>query len=469
MSSLLLELGSNQILNTYQVGSIRRYITLRYPSFSSQKKAALFATALNKILDNNIPNFAFEDKQKLKSFLFKDIISNANFSISLYDVFTATLKLKTIGNLFFKEMRSWLSQVLKQSVSKESLFKFVLESHKLMIETPGKSIKEILNQVERFTGGIQTELSKIFAPTIVAPINVFPPSVVIPTLEAQSPKGIHPSLSIKPSLTIQSSLATQNMETFPFDENLNSFHMVSDFPEIQPYREIIELPTISSMSTIFTGLSNEEIYGSTITESIYDYINRLKNFLSILKQKYLVKNSDIIKGLVLAGFVATISVTGTIAGFVTNVELPTLENSKFFYNSGLPISELDKTHPADMHYGTIIKKLNMKATAYDLSVESCGKKPSHPEYGITFSGKRATQGRTVAVDPKVIPLGSKLRIFFPEKYSQLTGLYIAEDTGRLIKGNMLDIFMGEDKAGSKKINKEVFEFGIQKVEVQIVE
>lgn len=29
------------------------------------------------------------------------------------------------------------------------------------------------------------------------------------------------------------------------------------------------------------------------------------------------------------------------------------------------------------------------ATTYDLSYESCGKYPSHPTYGITFSGKKS--------------------------------------------------------------------------------
>ena len=108
------------------------------------------------------------------------------------------------------------------------------------------------------------------------------------------------------------------------------------------------------------------------------------------------------------------------------------------------------------------------ATAYDLSVASCGKSRNHPEYGITASGIRAKTNRTVAVDPKVIPLGTYLYIEFPEEYSDRNGIYVAEDTGSAIKGNKIDIFLGEDKPGENTINKECFKFGKQQVKVFIL-
>ncbi|KNY25295.1 3D domain-containing protein [Pseudobacteroides cellulosolvens] len=102
------------------------------------------------------------------------------------------------------------------------------------------------------------------------------------------------------------------------------------------------------------------------------------------------------------------------------------------------------------------------ATAYDLSFESCGKYPSHPEYGITFSGKRAARGRTVAVDPNVIPLGSKIHMTFPGEYKYLNGWYVAEDTGRLVKGKIIDVYLGESAFF------EMERFGSMKVKVKII-
>ncbi|SHK60401.1 3D domain-containing protein [Paramaledivibacter caminithermalis] len=90
------------------------------------------------------------------------------------------------------------------------------------------------------------------------------------------------------------------------------------------------------------------------------------------------------------------------------------------------------------------KVLIMSATAYDLSVESCGKTPDHPEYGITRSGTKARPG-VVAVDPRVIPLGTKLYVESLDGTKDY-GFASAEDTGGAIKGKKIDLFMEDPKA-----------------------
>jgi 3D (Asp-Asp-Asp) domain-containing protein len=77
--------------------------------------------------------------------------------------------------------------------------------------------------------------------------------------------------------------------------------------------------------------------------------------------------------------------------------------------------------------------------------------------GNTASGTRARPG-AAAADPRVVPLGSKVRVSGAGDYS---GDYTIEDTGRNIKGNRIDLYV-DTRSGARK-------FGRQHVEVEILE
>lgn len=77
--------------------------------------------------------------------------------------------------------------------------------------------------------------------------------------------------------------------------------------------------------------------------------------------------------------------------------------------------------------GYVRRCLNMEATAYDPGPISCGKYAD----GYTSIGLRAGKG-IVAVDPRVIPMRSRL-------YIQGYGLALAGDVGGAIKGNRIDL------------------------------
>ncbi|NMA94491.1 MAG: DUF348 domain-containing protein [Clostridiales bacterium] len=63
----------------------------------------------------------------------------------------------------------------------------------------------------------------------------------------------------------------------------------------------------------------------------------------------------------------------------------------------------------------------------------------------THTGNRTATGvwpkvGMIAVDPRVIKLGSTVYVEFPKPYSHLNGNYKATDTGGAIKGNIIDVF-----------------------------
>ena len=79
---------------------------------------------------------------------------------------------------------------------------------------------------------------------------------------------------------------------------------------------------------------------------------------------------------------------------------------------------------------------NCTITAY------CGCKSCSGKWGnLTSTGKTCTANRTVAVDPTVIPLGSKLEVNGKT--------YIAEDTGSAVKGNHVDIYFSTHSETTK--------------------
>lgn len=84
------------------------------------------------------------------------------------------------------------------------------------------------------------------------------------------------------------------------------------------------------------------------------------------------------------------------------------------------------------------KMIPMRASAYTASYEETGKRPGSRGYGITASGRKAERG-VVAVDPRVIPLGTRLYIETVGKGADY-GYAIAADTGGAIKGNVIDLF-----------------------------
>lgn len=107
----------------------------------------------------------------------------------------------------------------------------------------------------------------------------------------------------------------------------------------------------------------------------------------------------------------------------------------------------------DISYSKI---LSLSATAYDAS--SCGKVPGQRGYGITATGAYAQKG-IVAVDPSVIPLGTKLYIESADgRY--VYGYAIAADTGGAIKGNRIDLCFDT--------NREALNFGRRAVKAYVL-
>ncbi len=112
------------------------------------------------------------------------------------------------------------------------------------------------------------------------------------------------------------------------------------------------------------------------------------------------------------------------AAFMTQADLNILRRTidGALSGSGFPTTDWRR-------FGTELEDLGtFTLTAYDPCMICCGKTD-----GITATGTKGMTGRTIAVDPSVIPYGSRVLI---GGY-----VYIAEDTGSAIVGKHIDLFM----------------------------
>lgn len=94
------------------------------------------------------------------------------------------------------------------------------------------------------------------------------------------------------------------------------------------------------------------------------------------------------------------------------------------------------------------------ATFYCPCAQCCGTYAD----GITATGTAAEEGRTVAVDPSVIPYGTELLVYFEDGR---IGRYVAEDCGGWIRWNRIDVYCDSHDAALR--------LGVQEASVYVVE
>ena len=123
--------------------------------------------------------------------------------------------------------------------------------------------------------------------------------------------------------------------------------------------------------------------------------------------------------------------------------------SEWFVTDEKPSQFSDKTYPPfePEEDEEKIALGEYQLTAYCACVSCCGKSD-----GITATGTIATAGRTIAVDPRVIPYGSRVMIN--------GNIYVAEDCGGAIKYNRIDIFFDS--------HSEALQFGVQRAQVYLL-
>ncbi len=130
-------------------------------------------------------------------------------------------------------------------------------------------------------------------------------------------------------------------------------------------------------------------------------------------------------GLLLAGVVSSTGASLLLHKNETPTETPVITEKTIPTPTPIPTPIPTPTPTPEIELQSLGQ---FRLTAYCNCSKCCGKWAGGP----TASGTMPKEGRTIAVDPKVIPLGTK--VVFNEN------TYTAEDTGSAIKGNRIDVY-----------------------------
>jgi len=171
-------------------------------------------------------------------------------------------------------------------------------------------------------------------------------------------------------------------------------------------------------------------------------------------------------GFANAGLVLTLAVAWAwlISSPVTTVNAATEQGSQQTATAG---SESKTTASVPHAQGEDVQAQAGTALAKVVTSESKPESPSGPTTlhsfvataycvkGQTASGLKVRSG-IIAADPRVLPIGSIVRVVAGEQ----SGIYSVLDTGQLITGRRIDIFMPEFTDAKK--------FGRRKVQIQVI-
>lgn len=137
---------------------------------------------------------------------------------------------------------------------------------------------------------------------------------------------------------------------------------------------------------------------------------------------------------------------------VTLLQMLDKRNEKGTKNVEAAIIEEDVKEPEIIQTKSIKQnKGKFRITAYCACEKCCGKWAVANGGGITASGTRVKEGRTIAVYKSQIPFGT-------EVYIEGMGTYIAEDTGSAIKENCIDVYFDS--------HEEAWNFGVKYLNVE---
>ncbi|MET3507342.1 hypothetical protein [Halalkalibacter oceani] len=117
-------LEKKEIMNAAIIQHVKQYIHKKYPQYSSQQRARVFAKALQQMIEQSLPDYDEEAKMLIRSRLLQRHMSATSFQLNALHIFEASLEVVPLTDSKLVLLQ-WLKE--KTDIQDEHLESFVKE------------------------------------------------------------------------------------------------------------------------------------------------------------------------------------------------------------------------------------------------------------------------------------------------------------------------------------------------------
>ena len=109
MQAILDDLKKNQILSSYQIHQLQSTIKAKYPMYSTEERAIIFAKNVHQVIDHILFPFSVEQQKNIKMSLLNEAVQKEEFAINAYDVCKTCIDLKLTEGETLTAFTNWLN------------------------------------------------------------------------------------------------------------------------------------------------------------------------------------------------------------------------------------------------------------------------------------------------------------------------------------------------------------------------
>lgn len=122
---VLENLKTKEVISENKVDSLRSYIRGKYPEYTAGEISAIFADAINKIIDSSIGSFDEEERRDIRDSILRKAVGKKSFSIYADDVLASCLMLEKEDAEYIDRLAAWVNKSQELEVPREKLKEFV--------------------------------------------------------------------------------------------------------------------------------------------------------------------------------------------------------------------------------------------------------------------------------------------------------------------------------------------------------